>query len=97
MELRSGGPVVKNPSANVGDTGSISGLGRFHMPLVKRGLYSTTTEAHVPTACALQQEEPLRWEAWAQLQSVTHSQLEKTHTSSNQESAQPCFFFNLKN
>ena len=27
-----GGLVVKNPSANAGDTGSIHGLGRFHMP-----------------------------------------------------------------
>ena len=27
-----GGPVVKYLSANVGDTGSILGLGRFHMP-----------------------------------------------------------------
>ena len=25
-----GGPVVKNLPANAGDTGSISGLGRFH-------------------------------------------------------------------
>ena len=27
-----GGSVVKNPSANAGDTGSIPGLGRSHMP-----------------------------------------------------------------
>ena len=27
-----GGPVVKNPPANVRDTGSISSLGRFHIP-----------------------------------------------------------------
>ena len=27
-----GGPVVKNPPGNIGDTGSISDLGRFHMP-----------------------------------------------------------------
>ena len=26
-----GGPVVKNLPANAGDTGSIPGLGRFHM------------------------------------------------------------------
>ena len=26
------GPVVKNPPANEGDTGSIPGPGRFHMP-----------------------------------------------------------------
>ena len=27
-----GGPVVKDPPASAGDTGSIPGLGRFHMP-----------------------------------------------------------------
>ena len=27
-----GGPVVKNPTVNAGDTGSIPRLGRFHMP-----------------------------------------------------------------
>ena len=27
-----GDAVVKNPPANAGDTGSISGLGRSHMP-----------------------------------------------------------------
>ena len=27
-----GGTVVKNPPANAGDTGSIPGLGRFHVP-----------------------------------------------------------------
>ena len=27
-----GDAVVKNPPANAGDTGSITGLGRFHMP-----------------------------------------------------------------
>ena len=27
-----GGPVVKNPSANAGDMGSIPGPGRSHMP-----------------------------------------------------------------
>ena len=26
------GPMVKNPSANAGDTGSILGLGKYHMP-----------------------------------------------------------------
>ena len=35
-----GGPVVKNPSANAGDVGSISGAGRFHIP--------QGNEAHVP-------------------------------------------------
>ena len=27
-----GGPVVKNPPANAGDTGSIPGVTRSHMP-----------------------------------------------------------------
>ena len=27
-----GGPVVEKPPANAEDTGSIPGLGRFHMP-----------------------------------------------------------------
>ena len=36
----SGCLVVKNPSANAGDVGSISGAGRFHIP--------QGNEAHVP-------------------------------------------------
>ena len=28
----SGGPMIKNSPANAGNTGSISGLGRSHMP-----------------------------------------------------------------
>ena len=27
-----GGPVVKNPPGNAGDTGSIPGLGKFYLP-----------------------------------------------------------------
>ena len=40
-----GGKVVKNPSANVGDTGSSPGLGRSHMP---QGNY-----AHAPQLLSL--------------------------------------------
>ena len=32
IQYFTGGPVVKNPPANAGDTGSIAGLGRSHMP-----------------------------------------------------------------
>ena len=32
MEGFPGGAVVKNPPANAGDTGSVPGPGRFHMP-----------------------------------------------------------------
>ena len=35
-----GSPVIRNPPANTGDTGSIPGLGRFHMP---RGNYACAT------------------------------------------------------
>ena len=61
------GTVVKNPPANTGDTGSSSGPGRSHMLRSNWArepqLLSprdTTTEAHVPRACALQQENPLQ-------------------------------------
>ena len=49
----SGGPVVKNLPANAGDTGSIPGLGKSHVPWGNK--------AH-----ALQQEKTLPWEAHAQ-------------------------------
>ena len=64
----SDGPVVKNPPANAGDKGSISGLGRFHMSWdnwthVSQPLstYSRVWEPQLlkptrPRACALQQE-----------------------------------------
>ena len=38
----SGGPVVKNPPANAGDTGSIPGAGRSHM--LQLSLCPTTAE-----------------------------------------------------
>ena len=47
-----GGPVDKNLPAYAGDTGSIPGLGRFHMP------WSSW-------ACALQQEKPYQGETLA--------------------------------
>ena len=50
-----GGAVVKNPSANAGDTGLSPGPGRSHMPRSSEArepqllsLSATTTEAHVP-------------------------------------------------
>ena len=38
-----GGPVVKNPPANAGDTGSIPSPGKFHVS-GQLGPYATTTE-----------------------------------------------------
>ena len=40
-----GGAVVKNPPANAGDTGSIPGPGRSHMP--------QSNKAHVPQLLSL--------------------------------------------
>ena len=60
-----GGAVVKNPPAKAGDTGSIAGPGRSHMPWSNnaRGPQllsprATATEAHTPRAHALQQKRP---------------------------------------
>ena len=39
-----GGPVVKNPLASAGDTGLISGQGRFHMPSIPLSPRAATTE-----------------------------------------------------
>ena len=59
------GAVVENLPANAGDTGSISGPGRSHMPQSNYArepqllsLCATTTEAREPRACAPQQEKP---------------------------------------
>ena len=56
-----GGPVVKNLSANAGDTGSTPGPGRFHVPQGNEAWtpqllnpQATTTQAHVPGVCAPQ-------------------------------------------
>ena len=60
-----GGAVIENLPANAGDTGSSPGLGRSHMLLSSWARVpqllspsATTTEAHAPRACALQQEKP---------------------------------------
>ena len=57
----------KNPPANAGDTGSIPGLGRFHMLQKTKDHASqllspcaTTTEAHEPKVHAAQRETPLQ-------------------------------------
>ena len=53
-----GGPMVKNPPVNTGNTGSIPGPGRCHMSQSNVGHVPPTTEPSSPRACALQQEEP---------------------------------------
>lgn len=56
----SGGPVVKKPPVNSGDTGLIPGLEdpRYHKAIKPPG--TTTTEAHEPRARALPTEKPLQ-------------------------------------
>ena len=76
-----GGTVDKNPPATAGDLGMISGSGRFRLSAKLQSLQSrvwelqllsphtATTEALVPTACALQEKSP-QWEAHAPQQKV---------------------------
>ena len=64
-----GGAVAKNPPANAGDTGSIPGQGRSHVPRSNKSrapqLLSLRSRSHepqllkpMPRACALQKEKP---------------------------------------
>ena len=58
-----GGPAVKNPPANAGETDLTPGLGRLHKPQSNEAsaqldLCSATTEACPATARTLQQEKP---------------------------------------
>ena len=87
-----GGAVVKNLPANAGDTGSSPGLGRSHMPpspcatTTEPALYSpraTTTEAHAPRACALQQEKPPQWEARAPQRRAACARQRRPNTARN--------------
>ena len=55
--------MVKNPSANAGETGSSPGPGRSHM--LQLSPCATPTEAHALRASAPQQEKPLQREARA--------------------------------
>ena len=48
--------MVKNPSASVGDTGSIRSLGMIPHAAGRLSLRAKTTEAQAPKACALQRE-----------------------------------------
>ena len=66
--------------ANAGDTGSMPGPGRFHMPLSNKALCATATETRPPTGYALQQEKPPQHVACTlQLESSPRlPQLEKT-------------------
>ena len=63
-----GGPVVKSLPANAGDTSSIPGLGRFHIP-------------HGNWTCAPQRLKPLSFRVWTpQPESSPYLlQLEKAH------------------
>ena len=86
-EVFPGGPVIKNLSANVGDTGSIPGpISRAVEQLIP---CATTAEAHMPRACVPQQEKPWQWEDLApQLESGPHlPKLEKAFLQRQRPSA----------
>ena len=57
------GSVVKNPSVNAGDMGSIPGTGRPHM-LQSNKACELLLLSLCPRACALQPGKPQQWEAW---------------------------------
>ena len=97
-----GGSAVKNPPGNAGGTGSIPDPGRAHMPWSNEPhepqLLSPSSRAQgphllkpmCPTACALEQEKPPRWEANSlQLESSSRLPQLKESPRSHQDSAQP--------
>ena len=98
------GSVVKSLPANEGDMGSIPGPhAAEQLSPVYHGYWACVLEheshnpwTHVPQllmptcprACALQQEEPLQWEACApQIESSPHSLQEKKSLCSNEDPA----------
>ena len=50
--------MVRDPPASAGDTGSIPGPGRFHLPRSSLSPGPTASEACAPRACAPHQEKP---------------------------------------
>ena len=102
-----GGSVVKNPPTNVGDMGSIPGLGRPHMLQGNKAhapqLLSLCSRAHKqkllkaahPGAGAPQQEKPLQLEACVlQLErSPCSPQLEEAHAATKTKHSQKYIFF----
>ena len=86
--LRPGGLVIKKPPANGGDTGSIPGPGRSHMPVCNKASEPQLLSLH-SRACAPQQEKPLQWDACKPcLESSPRSlQREKAHVQQQIPSA----------
>ena len=84
-----GGPVIKNLPTNTGDTVSILGPRRSHIP--------QSNKARVPRVCAPQQEKALQWEDWAPqgravpTSAARESQWEETKTqwSKNKNKTKP--------
>ena len=66
-----GGPVVKNPLTNAGDTGSIPGPRRFHMLWSDKACVPQLLKPIHPRACSPKQEKPP--------QQAPLLQLEKAH------------------
>ena len=85
------GPVVKNPPANAGDTGSIPGPGRSHIPGSKARapqLLSLHSRAHEPqllSPCAATREATAT--CTATKSSPRSPQLEKAHVQQQRPNA----------
>ena len=80
--------MVKNLPANAGDTGSVPGLGRSHLPRGSSACAPQLLKPVHPTARA-PQEKPLQWEATHTSKSRPRSlQLEKSPCS-HEDPAQP--------
>ena len=77
-----GGPVAKNKPCNSGDTSSVPGPGRSHMPRSNLAYAPQLLKPACPQAHAWQQEKPPQWEACTlQLVSSRSLQLEKAHAA----------------
>ena len=75
--------MVKNLPANAGDTGSVPGLGRSHLPRGSSACAPQLLKPVHPTARA-PQEKPLQWEATHTSKSRPRSlQLEKSPCNNN--------------
>ena len=82
------GSVVKNPPANAGDTGSIPGPGRFHMPWSDKQSPCATTTEPVLQSPAVREATTMRNFRTARKSSLHSLQLEKSLRSS-EDPAQP--------
>ena len=82
--------MVKNPSPNAGDTGSVPDPGRSHMPWSNYACAPQVLKPECPRVQVPQQETPAQPEAHTlQLESSPCSLQREKHLRSNEDPAQP--------